>query len=355
LLVFPQKQIQIENNTEQQTTNKYIEPKTTTPNNQRRMKFISTKFSFPVAAMVLSIADVVVFGVQGQPAMRELAETSDREPPLASYTGNPNSDTIPMVSAPRELVGSWQGSNCGLNDPQPVVAGLEMAENGANVWSFADADTGTLLPQTGDGIEVVVGWQCIDVGKGYWWGQVPYSDVLWCNLFQVEEVESDDDDDETTLVSYINLAYGGQGVGALSEGACPTNLSDLETLMKPLQASFTKRVDAFEVLAMTCDVPAGSPDREQPSFNSQFPGGAAVPNPFGGSSKPVTRSLAFQMVRNKDTTVEKRALPVMSETTCRINDSLDGEALAASSAKTYGIDRFANAAVLASVLSWMFM
>jgi hypothetical protein len=52
LLVFPQKQIQIENNTEEQTTNKYIKPKTTTPNNQRRMKFISKKFSFPVAAMV---------------------------------------------------------------------------------------------------------------------------------------------------------------------------------------------------------------------------------------------------------------------------------------------------------------
>ena len=185
--------------------------------------------------------------------------------------------SLPMVPAPVELVGAWEGSNCGLNDPEPVRAELEMAENGANIWYFADEETGELLPQTGDGFEIIVGYQCVDVGRGYWWGKVPYSDVLWCNLFQVEELESDD---YTTVLSYTNLAYGGQGVGALATGACPTDLTSLEPSMKPLQASFTKRILTENIPEMTCNVSAGSTDRVQPSHNSQFPPETPIPDPF---------------------------------------------------------------------------
>lgn len=132
---------------------------------------------------------------------------------------NPNGEeSMPTVSAPLELVGFWEGSNCGLNDPESVPATLKLDQDGVNIWSFADKETGILLPQTGDhGVEAMVGWQCIDVGKGYWWGRVPYSDVLWCNLFQVKQVVHDattNDGDALILVSYTNLAYGGQGVGA---------------------------------------------------------------------------------------------------------------------------------------------
>lgn len=266
--------------------------------------------------------------------------------PLSSYTENPNSGSIPMVPAPMELVGSWKGSNCGLNDPEPVVAKLEMAENGVNVWSFADKDTGILMSQTGDGVEVIVGWQCIDVGKGYWWGQVPYSDVLWCNLFQVEEVNSEDasNDNNTTLVSYVNLAYGGQGVGALAEGACPTSLATLEPSAKPLQASFTKPMDATDNFSMTCNVPAGSKDRVQPSYNSQFPSGAPIPNPF--SDDPVKKTRSYISATNYE-------LPVISEITCRarVDDSVADSAAARSS-----INDFIVATEVASFFfSWIMM
>jgi len=87
---------------------------------------------------------------------------------------NPNSDAVPMVSPPREVRGlKWDGSNCGIDDPEPQVAQLEMHENGTNVWIF-DGQR-----QTGDQYEAVVGWHCIDVGRGYWWGMVPYSNVTW--------------------------------------------------------------------------------------------------------------------------------------------------------------------------------
>jgi len=237
------------------------------------------------------------------------AQAAAASPLLSSYTENPNSDT-PMVPAPKELVGMWKGGNCGLNDPEPVVAELEMADNGANIWSFTDTQTGELMPQTGDGIEVIVGWQCIDVGKGYWWGQVPYSDVLWCNLFQVQPLEPEDNSNGSmTKVSYVNLAYGGQGVGALAEGACPTDLGSLESSMKPLQASFVREIDITD-LSMTCNVPAGS-DQVQPSYNSQFPADIPIPNPFRVVPQKTVKTL-----RNANT-VTKILLPIMSETTCR--------------------------------------
>jgi len=273
-------------------------------------------------------------------------KTMGAAPSLSSYTENPNSDSIPMVPAPLELIGSWKGSNCGLNDPELVVAELEMEENGVNVWSFADKDTGILMPQTGEGVEVIVGWQCIDVGKGYWWGQVPYSDVMWCNLFQVEEVNSDDTpkDNNTTFVSYVNLAYGGQGVGALAEGACPTSLTTLEPSTKPLQASFTKKIEATDNFSMTCNVPAGSKDRVQPSQNSQFPSGVAVPNPF--SADPIKKARSYTSATNYE-------LPVISKTTCqaKVDDKLADSAAARSSINDFII----SAEVASFFFSWIMM
>ena len=236
----------------------------------------------------------------------------------------PDITSFSMIPAPIELVGSWTGSNCGLNDPEPVVVELEMAENGVNIWYFADDETGELLPQTGDSFEFIVGYQCIDVGKGYWWGKVPYSDVLWCNLFQVEEVGSDE---FTTVLSYTNLAYGGQGVGAIAEGACPTDLASLETSMKPLQASFRKRILTENFPDMTCNVPAGAKYSIQPSHNSQFPAATSIPDPFHTDS--LTKSGDVKRLRTAITTAEKEnlvasqateiSLPIMSQTTCRID------------------------------------
>jgi len=249
---------------------------------------------------------IVVYGGRTQQAMR--AE------PLSSYTMNPNSDSIPMVSAPLELVGLWKGTHCGLDDPHPVVGELEMAENGANVWSFVDGETGILMPQTGDGVEVIVGWQCIDVGVGYWWGQVPHSDTLWCNLFQVQEIKPHvtPDSDDKTSISHISVAYGGQGVGASAEGACPTSLTVLNPSIKLLQASFTRQMDVREKLSMTCNVPAGSKDRVQPSHNSKFHTDIAIPNPFG--TDPVKET---NLISSKSTVRKRKRLPVIDEKTCR--------------------------------------
>jgi len=267
---------------------------------------------------------------------------------------NPNTHFLPMVPAPVELVGAWTGSNCGLNDPRPVEAELEMAENGVNIWYFEDEETGELLPQTGDGFEVIVGYQCIDVGRGYWWGKVSYSDVLWCNLFQVEEIDSDE---HTLVLSYTNLAYGGQGVGALSEGACPTDLTSLEPSMKPLQASFTRRILKENFPDLTCNVPAGSKGRVQPSHNSQFPADTPIPDPFRAET---LTSVDVKRIRTAVTTkVAHTRLPIMSETTCRIetldetqDENLDEETdgLAFSAGTLSNIHGFAFAAALASSL-----
>lgn len=266
--------------------------------------------------------------------------------------------SLPMVPAPVELVGAWEGSNCGLNDPGPVDAELEMAENGVNIWYFAEEETGELLPQTGESFEVIVGYQCIDVGRGYWWGKVPYSDVLWCNLFQVEEVSSDE---FTTVLSYTNLAYGGQGVGALATGACPTDLTSLEPSMKPLQASFTKRILTENIPEMTCNVPMGAKERVQPSHNSQFPHETPIPDPFHTeslTSADVKRIRSAANVAEKEVPTTSRVaenrLPIMSQTTCRI-EALDEatEEMAFSAGSRSNIDGFAIAAVLVSALTWM--
>merc|ERR1712194_85446 len=118
------------------------------------------------------------------------------------------------------------------------VVELEMTRSGFNTWSFKDEETGDLIPQVGDNGEVIVGYQCVDVGKGYWWGQIPSSDVLWCNLFQVDTVN--DEDNGTTLVTYHNLAM-------LAKGACLTDLTMLNPSMKLMQAHFTKQVDTVDL------------------------------------------------------------------------------------------------------------
>ncbi len=272
------------------------------------------------------------------------------------FLKNPNSDTVPMVPAPIELTGAWTGTNCGMNDTEPVLAELEMAQNGVNVWSFEDKETGQLLRQTGEGVEVIVGFQCVDVGRGYWWGMVPYSDVLWCNLFQVEEVSSND---HTTLVSYINLAYGaGEGVGAVSTGECPTNLMSPDPSINHLQASFTKRiVKSSETIALTCNVPAGSADRVQPSHNSQFPSGAPIPNPFtmNSTSTSTSRLRAVNAstgeiipARNQDMVM---SLPIMSQTTCKMG--VDEDELTKNTSAAFNIGGFTIAATMAFLLSWL--
>lgn len=306
--------------------------------------------------------------------------TLDQLPILSSITENPNSDSVPMIDAPLELVGAWEGSNCGLNDPEPVPAQLQMAENGVNIWSFADAETGVLMPQTGDGYEVIVGYQCIDVGRGYWWGQVPYSDVLWCNLFQVEEEDSPDG----KVVRYTNLAYGGQGVGALAQGACPTTLAlptSESASLKPLQATFVRRLAESSSLARTCNVPAGSTDRVQPSHNSQFPAGEALPNPFATTDTTTSNTSALRARYRTSGLVNPLAeayslptiptgLPVLNERTCRpvvteeaaASESSENSAVVESSENSAGLDPFSSsaawkpgltlAAVAASLLSW---
>lgn len=235
---------------------------------------------------------------------------------------NPNGD-IPMVNAPIELVGLWEGSNCGVDDPAyllnftnkasitpPVPGTLVMDEDGVNVWSFADAKTGRLVSQTGDGVEVIVGWQCVDVGRGYWWGQTLDSDHLWCNLYDVQVIESSSPDNQntnntTTLVSYVNLAHGAE-----FPGACPTTLTT-NPLFEPLQASF-KQIYAtnFDYAMMTCNVPAGSKDKVQPSCNSQFPSDVEIPNPFVGSGSSSSSSL-----------------PVFDQITCEPLDSVQSTAI----------------------------
>lgn len=180
---------------------------------------------------------------------------------------------MPMVSPPLEVVGTWKGSNCGIDDPSPTPAQLEMYPNGTNLWIF-DGEI-----QTGSGVEAVVGWHCIDVGVGYWWGMVPYDDVLWCNLFQVTRNEAGED-------VYINYALGGEGIGAQTLGSCPEDVlpEATNTGFQPLQASFSKLPSAVNAVQMTCRVPAGQP---QPSCNSLFTDDA-VPNPFAvGKSLPV--------------------------------------------------------------------
>lgn len=227
---------------------------------------------------------------------------------------DPNEISFPMVPAPAELVGAWEGSNCGLNDPGPVKAELQIAENGVNIWYFEDQQTGELLPQTGDSFEFMVGYQCVDIGRGYWWGKVDYSDVLWCNLFQVEEVESDE---YTTVLSYTNLAYGGEGVGALSEGACPMDLTSLDPSMNPLQASFRRRIFTENLPDITCNVPADSKDVVQPSYNSQFPDNTTIPDPFRVES--LTTSMNVKRIRTAvSLDVTETRLPVINESACSI-------------------------------------
>jgi len=253
------------------------------------------KFSYSLSTIVS--ASVIYGGQEQHQAM------CSSPSPLYYYGLNPPT----VVSPPNELAGKWEGSHCEMNGPEPAVVELEMTRSGFNTWSFKDEETGDLIPQVGDNGEVIVGYQCVDVGKGYWWGQIPSSDVLWCNLFQVDTVN--DEDNGTTLVTYHNLAM-------LAKGACLTDLTMLNPSMKLMQAHFTKQVDTVDLAlparAFTCDVPAGSTDKVQPSSNSQFPSSVPVPNPFDAS--PIQR---FKSLRNFASTIAVNSLPVLCEHTCK--------------------------------------
>ncbi len=309
-----------------------------------------------------TIFTIIAFCYPKQQAMATEAVLSAFLENPNAFLENPNSDTVPMVPAPIELTGLWTGSNCGTNDTEPVLAQLQMAENGVNVWSFENKETGELLVQTGEGVETMVGYQCIDVGRGYWWGMVPYSDVLWCNLFQVEEVSSDEN---TILVSYHNLAYGGEGVGALSAGACPTHLASGDLSVNHVQASFTKRILKSDALAMTCNVPAGTPGRRQPSHNSQFLHGTPIPNPFIITpseimSMPKLRAAAIATDGYALREIKELSLPILSETTCEmgnveeaVENELEVDLLSASA--TSNIGGLALVATMTSLLSWAMM
>lgn len=151
-----------------------------------------------------------------------------------------------------------------------------MNASGVNVWYFDG------LAQTGEGVEAVIGWQCVDIGRGYWWGLTPHSNVPWCNIFQVSQDGNGD-------ITYINWSYGEEGVFAVALGLCPTNFST-DPDLQPLQASFRRVLpgDGSTTLAMTCTVPASSLE-EQPACHSQFSG--PPPNPFlDGSSLPAIDS-----------------------------------------------------------------
>lgn len=309
----------------------------------KMMKFVSPRY--------FAIIAIAACYQQQQVTATEALLNSYLENP-SSYWENPNSESIPMVPAPIELTGVWTGTNCVQDSNEPVLAELQMAENGANLWSFEDKETGQLVRQTGrGGVETMVGFQCIDVGRGYWWGMVPDSDILWCNLFQVQEISSDE---HTTVVSYINLAHG-------DEGECPTHLASPEPDIVQLQSSFTKRVlTSSKSLAMTCNVPAGSTDRVQPSHNSQFPHGQAIPNPFivTPTAPNVARLRAANLVseeRLPENQATELSLPIMSETTCQFGvvdeEPIDEEFVSVSGASNIG--GFAIAATMTAVLSWV--
>lgn len=307
------------------------------------------KFASPRYYAILAIA--ASYQPQQVTATQALLNSFLENP--SSYWENPSNDSIPMVPAPMELTGVWTGTNCVQNSNEPVLAELQMVENGVNLWSFQDKETGHLVRQTGrGGVETMVGFQCIGVGRGYWWGMVPDSDIRWCNLFQVQVISSDEN---TTVVSYINLAHG-------DEGECPTHLSSPEPGMVHLQASFTKRVlTSSKSLDMTCNVPSGSTDRVQPSHNSQFAHDQAIPNPFlvTPSAPSVARLRVGNLVSEGRLPVENQvtelSLPILSETTCQFG-IVDEEPIVEEFASVSGasnIGGFAIAAVITSIISWM--
>ena len=184
-----------------------------------------------------------------------------------------------------ELAGSWNGTNCGVDDEAPTPARLEMQPDGFNIWYFND------IPQAGDGVEAVVGWHCIGVGIGYWWGQVANSNVTWCNLFQYSHssILGDGNIEEDV---YINWAYGGEGQFAEPKGFCPTHLDTNPDLL-PLQATFVRAPSSNGDLSpvaksssnsvmSSCNVPASRPIEEQPRCHSLFVAhGLPIPDPFG--------------------------------------------------------------------------
>merc|ERR1719343_840455 len=71
-------------------------------------------------------------------------------------------------------------------------------------------------------------------------------------------------------------------------------------------------MDATEKLSMTCNVPAGSKDRVQPSYNSKFPSDVAIPNPLDSD-----RMKESKLVRAKRPVPERKRLPVIDELTCQ--------------------------------------
>lgn len=184
-----------------------------------------------------------------------------------------------MVSPPVELTGQWQGASCELDTVPPATAALSMDSNGTNIW-YIDGRS-----QTGDGVETVVGWHCLDVGMGYWWGSINNSDTLWCNLWQVTAPINNNE------TIYINFSYGNQGVEVRPTGVCPdpSNLT-LTPSSKPLQATF--RLQASMPFNMTCNVPATMSNATQPYCNSFL-----NVTPLTATNQPL--------------------LPVMNQETCR--------------------------------------
>ncbi|CAB9497429.1 hypothetical protein (Partial), partial [Seminavis robusta] len=166
------------------------------------------------------------------------------------------------------------GTNCAATGTQqePTRASLSMYGNGTNIWYFDG------VPQTGLGVEAMVGWDCLGhQGRGVWWGQTADSSEYWCNLFQVEYGE------ETRQATYINYAFGGTGQYASAEGSCPTTFDEIPP--DALQASFSRTLGDDETFQFTC---------QEDSPQSCRPRSTPVPNPFA----------------------DEQSLPVLDTTTC---------------------------------------
>eukprot|EP00523_Entomoneis_sp_CCMP467_P004870 CAMPEP_0168756638 /NCGR_PEP_ID=MMETSP0724-20121128/20724_1 /TAXON_ID=265536 /ORGANISM="Amphiprora sp., Strain CCMP467" /LENGTH=270 /DNA_ID=CAMNT_0008805363 /DNA_START=64 /DNA_END=876 /DNA_ORIENTATION=- len=235
----------------------------------------------------LSLLRQGIFSAAAVVLLLEAAVTSS---PCTEYD-NPNSAVIPMVGPPVELVGIWNGSNCGLNDGAPVKADLTMDANGTNIWYFDG------IPQTGSGVEAVVGWNCLPDGPpgvGYWWGQTQESDQYWCNLFQVTY------DADSRQATYINYAFGGEGQFANAVGSCPTGLENIPA--NALQATFSRQLGETEAMEFTCQASVSS--MEALSCQSQFEANnETIPNPLETSDGATL------------------SLPIMDDTTCKALDS----------------------------------
>jgi hypothetical protein len=193
--------------------------------------------------------------------------------PMCIASDNPNNASVPMVTPPTEILGVWSGnggkSMCG--DGKAIQSNLTMDKSGKMSW-FLDE-----TPYPAEGFERLIGWQCVDVGRGFWWGSLPDGSYPWCNAFQYSHSEEDGTE------VYWNFAYGGKS-NKLVAGACPTDFSTVtEAQVDTIFQVHWKRAVPRSPSSMSCNVPSNS-KIAQPSCGTVMP----VGNPWAkGATLPV--------------------------------------------------------------------